>query len=339
MSKWYKKFIPLLLLLLLLAPTSAQAAESVTVEIPFTVSGAPSTVIIVPLGQSPAPETDRFENAIQGSFQITFSEDGLYYYEVQQEPGASDVEYSKLVYKVLVTVTTDEDGVISAIVAIWLPDNPNKVGDIFFDNPPGVRIDKLQKLNNGTRTKELLYSYPGDRITYYVTVINGTDEAVYDLVLTDMIPEGLILVEDNISDEGYADDDNVITWELGTIAAQSSRTVWFTTVVPNVDKETWWINEAEGSYVTSPAVQAQTLSARVTPLAGENGGRVLLRTNDVEAVYDPTLPSPTAVPTATPNKSDVPKTGDMNAPGLWLAVLTVCALGLGAVALGRRRRG
>ena len=324
----------LLLMLLLAVPVWASAAESVTVEISFRVINAPSTVVMDAVDGAPAPEPGRFVNTTGDRFRISFTKAGTYGYRVYQEPGPDpDLEYDGVVYDVLVTVYEKPDGTLDTIVEAWIPGNDFKAMEIVFENPPGARIDKDQRLNNGVRTKKTVWGNPGDKITYYITVTNGGSNPVFDVIVTDGIPEGLLLVEDSISDGG-SEEDGVIEWTLGDIAALGSKTVQFTVIVPNVSEPTTWTNVAEGSYVASTATRAGS------------SPRHELRTNVVEAIYEPDEPGETDKPTPTPTpgaaeptpsatagtdgsgSSNTPQTGDTSQLILWSALMGASLLGI-----------
>lgn len=86
-----------------------------------------------------------------------------------------------------------------------------------------------------------------------------------------------------------------------------------------------------GLTVTTWTIEQGTLEERdidVAFLEGENGASKYVIT-----VVSP--PEPTAVPTAVPDTSNLPKTGDGSSPALWLAVCLGCAA---AVALLLRKR-
>lgn len=86
-----------------------------------------------------------------------------------------------------------------------------------------------------------------------------------------------------------------------------------------------------GLTVTTWTIEQGTLEERdidVAFLEGENGASKYVIT-----VVSP--PEPTAVPTAVPDTSNLPKTGDSSSPALWLAVCLGC---VAAVALLLRKR-
>ncbi len=98
----------------------------------------------------------------------------------------------------------------------------------------------------------------GDTITYSLTVSNNGKAAAKDVVVKDPVPEGLELVENSMSDGGTVKD-GVITWNLGTLSAGSSKGVTFKVTVPKVTEATTWINAAstiEGRDVQSHCAES-----------------------------------------------------------------------------------
>ena len=343
----------LLLLVLLAMPVQVFAEGSVTVEIPFTVNGAPATVVMEAQEAAPAPETDRFVNTAGGTFRLSFSEAGTYQYAVYQEPGPDEtLEYEGTIFDVQITIEEQTDGTLASRVEISRRGNAHKVEAIVFTNPPGMRIEKDQQRNDGSRTKERVWGDPNDKITYYITVVNGSTSPVYDVAVLDAIPEGMTLVPGSISDGG-GEVGGVIFWQLGELTSTSSRTVHFTVTVPTVNERTIWTNIAEGSYADAPAEET-VAHAETRELT-----RHELTTNEVETIYIPgetpptptptptptdpmPTPPPTAIPTPRPDGT-LPKTGDGSDPALWLGLLSVSALGITAAAIllnsARKRRG
>lgn len=356
MRKLVTTILLLLLLVMAAAPVQALAAGSVAVEIPFTVNGASATVVMEALEGAPEPETGSFANVTGGKFRLSYTELGAYHYKIYQRPGADEtLEYDGVTYDVVITVYQKQDGTLGAQIEAWVPGNSFKAMEIIFSNPPGMRIDKDQRRNDGSRTKELVWGDPGDKITYYITVFNGSSGPVYDVTVTDAIPAGMRLVPDSISDGG-GESGGVVSWQLGDLPAVSSKTVFFSVIVPTVNKRTIWTNIAEGSYATAPAGEAAAYDGTDPSANSRAVTRYDMITNEVEAIYSPdetppptptpTPPVPTPPPTASPSPrpaGNLPKTGDESDPAQWLGLLSVSVLGLGigtAIGLrqGRQRR-
>lgn len=114
---------------------------------------------------------------------------------------------------------------------------------------PHLTVEKSQKRNEGNRTKDKLSVVGKDRVTYFIKVTNDGQADAKDVVVSDVVPEGLILVDGSVSDSGLVEK-GVISWQLGTLAAGASRTVSFAVDVP--ESEGVWKNIAEAIESTHP---------------------------------------------------------------------------------------
>lgn len=146
---------------------------------------------------------------------------------------------------------------------------------------PGLRIEKEQALNDGSRTKKPLTVEAGDKVTYYLTVKNVGRQTAENVIVTDMIPSGLQLVAGSISDKGK-EQDGTITWQLGDLKAGESRTISFQVTVPETKEKSRWDNVGAATYSnnpngpSSPAVSneviIETSSPAITPQTGDASG-------------------------------------------------------------------
>ncbi|MDE5977523.1 MAG: DUF11 domain-containing protein, partial [Turicibacter sp.] len=101
---------------------------------------------------------------------------------------------------------------------------------------PNVEIEKMQAVNDGTFTKNVLSVTSGDTVTYSLTVTNTGDDTAKDVIITDVIPSGLLLVEGSIT-SGGVENSNRITWNLGNLEVGESRVVSFKVIVPSLELE------------------------------------------------------------------------------------------------------
>ena len=150
-SKWLKVMASLLLLIVLAAPAQVLAFDAVIAEIPFTVEYEPGTVVIEALDGAPAPTPAEFEGAASGTFQVTFSTPGNYYYSICQKEGTNpNVVYSDTVYTVRVTVWTEDQQLLAAVSAYVDEEaEENKVASIAFVNTHGTGGLSLKKTVEG----------------------------------------------------------------------------------------------------------------------------------------------------------------------------------------------
>ncbi len=146
---------------------------------------------------------------------------------------------------------------------------------------PGLRIEKEQSLNDGSRTKKPLTAKADDKVTYYLTVKNIGRQTAEHVTVTDMIPSGLQLVAGSISDQG-TEKDGTITWHLGDLKAGERRTVSFQVTVPETKEKRRWDNVTAATYSNNPKgpnspavsneVTVETSPPAITPQTGDASG-------------------------------------------------------------------
>lgn len=142
------------------------------------------------------------------------------------------------------TGTINEDNQQLAAVAY------NKLKDTTDTHPPQVTdkvfFKKQQSVNNNIMTSDYVEYVSEDTITYYLTVTNNNSSTITNVSITDKIPNGLLLVEGSISNEGiYDSNTRTITWEIESINPRDSVTVLFNTKIPNdIVSGTYFINTA-----------------------------------------------------------------------------------------------
>ena len=126
------------------------------------------------------------------------------------------------------------------------PNTPIQSNEVVIDwkEPhPDVKIEKDQKAENGEWSREILTLNAGDKLTYRLTVTSVGAKAADKVVVTDRVPEGLILDETSITEGGLAEN-GLITWNLGTLEPNASRFLEFTVSLPEEKQEASWKNVA-----------------------------------------------------------------------------------------------
>ncbi len=159
------------------------------------------------------------------------------------------------------------------------------------EGAPEVVIEKEQKLNDGERTKELLTVDGRDIVTYYLTVTSKGTETARNVVVTDVVPQHAVsggedlplvyvkgsagIVNEDPAEEPdnihvhYDEETHTITWELGDMDGAgivdpelglrfnnngpTTKTVYFSVIVPDVKKETHWLNAGATYYENNPS--------------------------------------------------------------------------------------
>lgn len=106
---------------------------------------------------------------------------------------------------------------------------------------PEVTIVKSQ--TSGAVKGDVLNVKAGNTVVYSLLVKNSGNANAENVIVTDVIPDGLIFVPDSITNEGTIGADNkTITWILGTLEAGDERTISFSVIIPSVAEHTEWTN-------------------------------------------------------------------------------------------------
>ena len=247
--------VGLLLLLVLAAPMLALADWSVTARISYTIENTSGTVIMEALDGAPAPGTARYDDASEGTFEITLTEPGNYLYRVYQQAGTLlSVYYDPIIYDVGIYVYADDDGNLKYSMVLSTEEHDQKPDHIVFrntrwpDEPTTVRVTK-KAYRGAQQVTEVL---AGDVITYAITVLNTGDSTAYNVHITDTLPtQTPQLTLNEILDDGrLSEDGRTIAWQILRIMAGESATVRFTVTVPLATDDTTWHNTAEVTFET-----------------------------------------------------------------------------------------
>lgn len=119
-----------------------------------------------------------------------------------------------------------------------------------LETQSSVQGSLTHRVNNGQTTMDRLVVKAGDRVNYAITIANKSHIEAKDVVVTDYVPEDLILedadgVENYIQNDGAWDaEKRTITWTLGDMKVNETKTVTFSAEVPETDDEAIWINKA-----------------------------------------------------------------------------------------------
>ncbi len=142
------------------------------------------------------------------------------------------------------------------------PDTPEESNPVVIEEeipltPPQVTIQKLQAVNGGQPTTDKQSVKSGNRVTYFFVITNAGEQAAAGLIVEDILPEGLKLVEGSISNGGIYKDGKII-WNIAEVAGvdadgnNGTMTLSFTVEVPNVSKTTVWKNVGTFVYENDP---------------------------------------------------------------------------------------
>lgn len=117
---------------------------------------------------------------------------------------------------------------------------------------------------------------------YYIYVHNGTNETLTNVVVTDVLPEGIAPYSVRVSDGGAFDGESTVTWELDSLDPGEGMYLWIC-----ANTYTW----AAGMTLSNVAMV-------------EADGVLPVYAYDQALVYWP--PEPTATPTGTPTATRTP---------------------------------
>lgn len=212
---------------------------------------------IISAQEIPLPERTTVTNNEFGRFEfdeIVYEKPGRYVYKVEEiNNQISGMEYDTKAYKVIVNVIQIGGTVrVESIEYTDMNDQPVANDTIVFvntyqniDNQPNLSIHKEQSINFAPYIDDEnpVSVNAGDIVTYKLTVQNNGTALAKNVVITDTIPSGLILLEQSLSNAQIGAD-NTITWAIGDLEAGTSRSVTFQVRVPKVNESTSWTNIA-----------------------------------------------------------------------------------------------
>lgn len=241
---------------------SAPADVQKKMKLPLLIKEAET----VPAQETPLPEKTTVTNNAYGRFDfgdIVYRQPGRYVYKVEevnnQIPG---MDYDESFYKVVVTVSQISGSLrVDSIEYMDRNDKPVTNGTILFANQytneqdkPALSIHKEQSVNfeDYSDSPESVTVNADDLVTYRLTIRNDGTATAKNVVVTDEVPAGLVLIEQSLSD-AQVDAQGTITWSIGDLGANTSRTLTFQVRVPKVENTRVWKNVASvGSDNTDP---------------------------------------------------------------------------------------
>lgn len=105
--------------------------------------------------------------------------------------------------------------------------------------------------SDGIRTTGYIEVRENDIITYYLTVSNQSAEPIRNVVITDPVPDGLILVSNSATlPNNLTISGNTLTWRIAEIGAYQNTAVQmqFQVKIPQINEEIYWKNIAYVDY-------------------------------------------------------------------------------------------
>lgn len=222
---------------------------------------------------------------------------------------------------------------------------------------PEVTIYKKQLLTGQDFVDSYIKYYEDDYniMTYEISIENISDVEATNVVIMDPIPSGTILVEGSITDDGIVDN-NMITWNIGSLAPNEIREVYFTVIIPNEVQQVR--NKASLTYTEDMPIESNEVIAGTSDTADDVGSPQFPEDNNPsdsgEPNYSDSTNSPdfdqtTQSPSNTTTNNTVsnitttetiknitnstitnksPKTGVIATTGLWFALVGLAGTGL-----------
>ena len=182
-----------------------------------------------------------------------------------------------------------------------------------------LTLTKRQFVNGVDAGRETALQ-PNEEVTYQLTVENTGDAPATDVVLTDIIPEGLLLVEGSISDGGSVSG-GVVKWEIPTLNGKEKKIVSFTVRLPETAKNISWENTADVSYEASTVPEKTSMVRN----AVSNSVKVTVQAEQDDTMNpdNQTTQENAADVDNHPAQDNTAKTGDYAEPGLWIALMLI----------------
>jgi len=156
---------------------------------------------------------------------------------------------------------------------------------------------------------------PGEEVTYTITVTNKTGKDLTNVTVSDEMDGNLTF---GSADNGGADNSGTVTWTIASLADGESTTLTLKAKVKD--------RVADKTVIKNTAI--------ITDATGPDKEN-LPEGNKPSGSTDVTVDNKPGDNTGNPTKpgSASPKTGDTSQTGLWISLLAVSQLGLGAVLL------
>lgn len=194
------------------------------------------------------------------SVTLNYTAAGTYYYRVTED-NVDNTHYTKDDTVYTVTVKVEDIGgqleVTEKTIEKHGESGPakTKVDEIVFTNTytpdlvPEVTIAKKQSVGDGEKTTDTLEVKPNNIVTYYLTITNTVEgSTATNVVVTDVIPSGLTLVDGSITPNSGQISGETITWIIDKLEYGNPVELRFKVKVPATAQEQTWKNTATVNY-------------------------------------------------------------------------------------------
>lgn len=136
--------------------------------------------------QTASSDTLKLSNGMRASFDITYTGEGMYEYEVVQAAGTdADTVYDSTVYKAVVYVSHESDGLVADVIA-YQDGSDEKVSELTFKNVKTIRDNKPADIVNPTSPSNPVDSKELTNTAYHPSSPTETDKSTSDVQTGDM---------------------------------------------------------------------------------------------------------------------------------------------------------
>lgn len=125
---------------------------------------------------------------------------------------------------------------------------------------PQVTIGKMQRLDEGVDTKDPIDGKRTSIMTYSIQVASTGNTAATDVVVTDPVPEELVIKADTVSHGGTVQNGTVV-WHLGDMEPGTQVNLTFEAEIPASSTREVWDNTAQLTYTNSSDSESGSLTS------------------------------------------------------------------------------
>lgn len=249
--------------------------------------------------------------------------------------------------------TTGKAYVSNEVIANQTYSNSSKGPNLTIQKKQSVKRnnpDNYSEPNDGQITTDYIEVRENDIVTYYIYVTNTGNEAAYNIVITDPVPDGLIFVQNSATQSNImTQNGNILTWNISSLQpGESSQVqVQFKVVVPEINSEIYWKNIAFVSHdgnnspipsnqvvIGDPPVNPENPGSTnvTTPSPGTNNSNGTNNNGNVTAAttstVEPTNSKVSTVTTGVTSTGVSPQTGVTGGIGIFTLTGIGAAVGL-----------
>lgn len=143
-----------------------------------------------------------------------------------------------------------------------------------------IVMTKSQALESAAPDGSVIDSVANNLISYTIHIENDGDGAARDLIVKDVVDQGLSIDASSISNSGTAAA-NIITWDLGSLQPGADMDVRYVVSVPTSDIDQTW---SDGATATYSDANKQQLTATSNSTSSEKQGEAAIKLSATQAL-------------------------------------------------------